>query len=102
MPAASTVKAFGAPRQMNSDSDQRELVAFLCSHVLDASHPVLLVAREHGDWMFLCGGMHYADDDCHVAGRNHLLDGDATLHQVLDLNNGWEAERKFGSGPVCR
>ena len=42
--------------------------------------------------MFLCGGMHYTDDDYHVAGRNHLLEGDATLHQILDLDNGWEAE----------
>ncbi len=52
--------------------------------------------------MFLCGGMHYTDDDYHVAGRNHLLEGDATLHQILDLDNGWEAEREFVGGPWTR
>jgi len=52
--------------------------------------------------MFLCGGMHCADDDYHVAGRDHLLEGDATLHQILDSDNGWEAEREFVGGPWPR
>ena len=87
---------------MSSDSDHREIATFICSHVFDATHPVLLVAREQGDWMFLCGGMHYADNEYHVAGRNHLLEGDATLDQILDLDNGWEAEREFVGGPWTR
>jgi hypothetical protein len=52
--------------------------------------------------MFLCGGIHGGDDDYHVAGRSHLLDGDATLCEVMDLDNGWEAERKFVGGPWVR
>jgi hypothetical protein len=87
---------------MNSDPDQREIATFICSHVFTSTHPVLLVAREQGDWMFLCGEMHYGDDDYHVAGRNHLLERDPTLHQVLDLDNGWEAERGFVGGPWTR
>jgi hypothetical protein len=81
---------------------QRELATFICSHIFDATHPVLLVAREQRDWMFLCGGMHYSDDDYHVAGRNHLLEADVTLYQVLDLDNGWEAEREFVGAPWIR
>jgi hypothetical protein len=87
---------------MSSDSNQREIAAFICVHVFDATHPVLLVAREQGDWMFLCGGIHRGDDDYHVAGRNHLLDVDATLCEVMNLDNGWEAERKFVGGPWVR
>jgi hypothetical protein len=87
---------------MSSDSIQRETAAFICIHVFAATHPVLLVAREQGDWMFLCGGIHRGDDDYRVAGRNHLLDADATLCDVMNLENGWEAERKFVGGPWAR
>ncbi len=82
--------------------NQRELATFICTHIFEATHPVLLVAREQGDWMFLCGGMHYSDGDYHIAGRNHLLEADATLYQVLDLDHGWEAEREFVGGPWTR
>jgi hypothetical protein len=75
-------------RTMSSRASQREIAAFICLHVLDATHPVLLVAKEHGDWVFLCDGMHGGDNECHLAGRNHLLDRDVTLGEVMNLVNG--------------
>jgi hypothetical protein len=46
---------------------KREIAAFVCSHIFKNTHPLLLVARENGDWMFLCGQVH---DD-----RHHHQDG---------------------------
>src|SRR5882724_8027416 len=101
-PLKRSEKPRGVPNPMNSDSEPREIATFICSHIFKTTHPVLLVAREQGDWMFLCGGVHYADEDYQVAGRNHLLDRDATLYQILDLDDGWEAEREFIGGPWFR
>ncbi len=82
--------------------NQRELATFICSHIFRATHPVLLVAREQGDWMFLCGGTNHGDDDYHVVGRNHLLEADVSLYEVLNLDNDCEAERDFVGGPWTR
>jgi hypothetical protein len=87
---------------MRENHQAAELAAFICVHVFDATRPVLLVAREHGDWMFLCGQNHTSDDDYRMAGTNHLLDRDETLNQVLDLGDGYEAERKVVGGPWVR
>ena len=70
-----------------------EIAAFTCSHVFSAQRDVLLVAREAGDWMFLCGDEHGADEDYHVVGMNHLLSRDVSLREILDLPEGFEAER---------
>ena len=52
--------------------------------------------------MLLCGENHFGDDDFRVAGMNHLLDHDATLREILDLRDGYKAERKFVGGPWSR
>lgn len=71
----------------------RESAAFVCSHIFENSLPVLLVARENGDWMYLCGGLHGDDEKCHVIGREHLIERDPTLSATLDLPDQSEAER---------
>lgn len=70
-----------------------EKCAFVCSHIFNASHPVLLVARENGDWMYLCGESHAADEEYHVVGAEHLLHRDETLQEVSNLPDNHEAER---------
>lgn len=70
----------------------REVAAFVCSHVFENTRPVLLVAREHGDWMFLCGQGHPTDERYRVVGREHLLEGDPRLSETLDLPDNAEAE----------
>jgi hypothetical protein len=71
------------------------IAAFVCSHVFDNSKPILLVSHENnGDWQFLCGGEHPEDDLPHLVGRNHLVERDETLRQILDLERGWCAERQ--------
>jgi hypothetical protein len=72
---------------------KQELAAFVCSHIFHNTHPVLLVAREHGDWMYLCGASHAEDEDYHVVGMTHLLERDSTLRETLDLSDNSEAER---------
>jgi hypothetical protein len=71
----------------------RETAAFVCSHIFNDSRPVLLVAREHGDWMYLCGKPHGDNEKYEVVGREHLLERDSTLMDTLDLDDQMEAER---------
>jgi hypothetical protein len=85
------------PRAMAMSSD-RELAAFVCSHIFDNTRPVLLVARENRDWMFLCGAEHPADEEYHVVGIDHLFTRDPTLTELTDLENDWEAERTSTGG----
>lgn len=71
-----------------------ETLAYVCSHVFGRTRPVLLVARDDGDWQFLCGGTHEPDEVPRVVGMNHLTDDDPSILQVVDLPVNWEAERK--------
>ena len=69
--------------------------SYVCIHVFEDTRPVLLVARNGGNWSFLCG---YGHDDLVAEGRvvgiGHILDRDPTLLSLLDLPPEWEAERK--------
>jgi hypothetical protein len=84
-----------------TDSD-KEQPAFICSHVLNHTSPVLLVLHEGGDWQLLCGGVHDPDEVPAVAGINHLLERDPTLHEVTDLPDEHEAERSAVGMPWRR
>lgn len=77
---------------------KKELPAYICSHVFENTRPVMLVCKEDGDWQFLCGGEHDEDEIPRVVGINHLLDRDKTLYEVMDLEDGWEAEREEVGG----
>ncbi len=79
-----------------------ELASFTCSHVFSAQRDVLLVIREEGDWMFMCGEEHESDEEYHLVGLNHLLDRDGSLREVLDLSEGFEAERSSKAGAWIR
>lgn len=70
-----------------------EIACFVCSHVFADVKPVLLVAREGGEWMFMCGDAHASDENYHLVGMRHLLDRDGTLRELLDLGDGMQAER---------
>jgi len=77
--------------------------AYVCRHLFEQSHPVLLVSRADGDWCFLCGGFH-ADDasEYRVVGIGHVIDSDNTLLELYDLPADWEAERKSAASPWLR
>jgi hypothetical protein len=85
-----------------SDDAPVEWGVFICNHIFDARHPCLLVVVSEGDWQFLCGGTDHAAADCHVVGANHILERDPTLREVLDLTEGWEAERSSVGAPWIR
>lgn len=73
------------------------LAAFICSHVFENTRPILFVSRSDGDWQFLCGETH-PDEVPDVVCIGHLLQRDATLRDILDLHEDWEAEREFVGG----
>ncbi|WP_437516468.1 hypothetical protein [Sorangium sp. So ce1099] len=79
-----------------------EVATFVCSHVFDGSRPVLLVAREQGDWMYLCGEPHDSNEEYHVIGREHLIQRDPTLTDTLNLSDQTEAERESVGGQWIR
>ena len=69
--------------------------AYVCRHVFDGSHPILLVSRADGDWCFLCGGYHENDaSDYRVVGIGHVVESGRTLQKLHDLQVEWEAERQ--------
>lgn len=70
-----------------------EVHCYVCSHVFEDIRPVLLVAREDGDWMFLCGSPHAENEEYHLVGVGHLFDRDRSLEQLRDLPENHEAER---------
>jgi hypothetical protein len=61
--------------------------------VFNNTRPVLLIARENGDWMYLCGKPHASTEKYEVVGREHLLQRDPTLAETSDLADQMEAER---------
>ncbi len=70
-----------------------ERAVFICPHVFEATRPVLLVAVEDGDLMMLCGAAHPEDSRPHVVGLKHLIERDPSLREVVDLDEGQQAER---------
>jgi hypothetical protein len=43
--------------------------------------------------MYLCGQLHGDDEECHVIGREHLIERDPALSATPDLTDQSEAER---------
>mgnify|MGYP001502789084 CR=1 FL=1 len=76
---------------------------FACECVLDGSRGVLLVSHEdNGDWQFLCGQAHEVGAIPRFVGVNHLLEHDPSLAGLMDLPEGWEAERGAAGRPWLR
>lgn len=77
--------------------------AYVCRHVFEQSHPVLLVSRADGDWCFLCGGFHLDNaSEYRVVGIGHVIESDKMLLELHDLPAEWEAERKSAGSPWLR
>jgi hypothetical protein len=70
-----------------------EFRCLVCQHVFDDTSPVLLVAREDGEWICVCGGLHSDVERFYAVGINHLVDRDPTLRSLPHLDEGYEAER---------
>jgi hypothetical protein len=73
--------------------DPKQLVV-VCPHVFKNTKSIKLVVRQEGDWQFLCGGPHNEGEGPHIVGVGHLLNRDESLAQLMDLPEGWEAERR--------
>jgi hypothetical protein len=79
-------------------------MSFVCSLVLRATRPVLLLVRTPDGFEFLCGDEHdwNVPESMIVAGIGHVLDHDVSLMQLMNLEAGEEAERAFVGGEWTR
>ncbi|WP_019865449.1 hypothetical protein [Methylovulum miyakonense] len=68
------------------------LGVFICPHIFENTRPILLVIHDEGDWQCLCGQYDH-DGKGHLVGIGHLIQRDASLDELFDLQDGWEAER---------
>jgi hypothetical protein len=79
------------------------LGVIICSHVLEATRPILLIAHDAEGWNFACGGNdHHGADDFHVVGVGHLTARDPSINLCADLPAGFVAERSAAAIPWAR
>jgi hypothetical protein len=79
------------------------LKSYVCIHVFNRIRPILLIVREKGDWMFLCGDTdHGGQNDYRVVGVGHVAELDASVNECADLPDDFEAERKSVGAPWIR
>lgn len=90
-------------RVLNAKRPPDNRKAYVCIHVFENTRPVKLVSRMGGDWAFLCGDVHpqNADNFC-VVGIGHEYDKDASLLELIDLPEEWDAERAEVGDPWIR
>jgi hypothetical protein len=83
---------------MGDRHDEHRREAYACVHVFSRERPVLLVNREGGDWIFVCGA---AQEDSgyryRVVGIGHVLEHDA----IPLLLNDFSPEREAKRNPVA-
>jgi len=73
--------------------DGKNRAAFTTKPVLQDGLPILLVSHDkEGDWQFLCGTTNRAEDG-QVVCLGDLLQRDATIGELADLPEGWQASR---------
>tara|TARA_R110001592_G_scaffold299603_1_gene570655 strand:- start:415 stop:681 length:267 start_codon:yes stop_codon:yes gene_type:complete len=73
--------------------NKKEIPVYICSHIFEDSRPVLLVYKEDDDLQFLCGEEHDSNEIPRVVGINHIIERDESLIEIINIENGWEAER---------
>lgn len=79
------------------------LGVIICSHILEASRPILLVAHDADGWNFACGKRDHAGaKDFHVVGVGHLTSRDPSVSECADLPVGFVAERPSVGLPWTR
>ena len=80
------------------------LKTYVCTHVFDATRPILLVVHDHdGSWSFMCGAPHEDSSASYrVVGVGHLISRDPSLNRCADLPVGSEAERSALEQPWIR
>ena len=83
-----------------ADGSFHRVPAFICEHVFEHSRPALLVVRLGWGWQLLCGDSHQGGP--RLVGLSHLVSMDPTLTEILDLPEGFEAEREAPGKPWTR
>jgi hypothetical protein len=83
---------------MSGEKYKYHEIVYICEHVFRDERPVLHVCKTDGDWQFLCGGDHSTGLPV-LVGMGHLIERDRTLLDILDLQEGWQAERNTATEP---
>ncbi len=74
--------------------DSPNTACFTCRHVLNNGKPILYISHdEDGYWQFLCGGQHIVSD-ARIVSLAEILEIDATITDLAQLDYGEYAEAK--------
>lgn len=80
----------------------RNRAVFTTRHVLDGTHPVLLVSHEmEGDWQFLCGTTNRTEDG-RIVCLATMVEQHPAVADLADLPLGWQASRNSVDQPWQR
>ena len=80
----------------------RNRVAFTSRQVIEDGRPILRVVHDQdGDWQFLCG-QENLDQDGRLIRLSTALRLDATLNELADLPDGWQATRESTAAAWAR
>ena len=73
--------------------DKPNTAVFTCVHVLNRERPILHVTHdEDGDWQFLCGAAHDADE-ARVVALDEAYELDPSVGKLANLDYGCSADR---------
>jgi hypothetical protein len=76
--------------------------AITTKHVLDGTHPIVLVSHdEEGDWQFLCGTTNRAEDG-RIVCLATVVEQHPAVVELADLPVGWQAVRDGPDQPWRR
>lgn len=81
-------------RQRKLTDDSYHIAVFVCSHIFDNTRPILYISKDDGEYQFLCGDIHEENELPRVVGLGEIVESDESVLDVMDLNDGQDAERK--------
>ncbi|MEQ9264014.1 MAG: hypothetical protein RLN81_02250 [Balneolaceae bacterium] len=71
---------------------------FICEHIFNKEDIIKYVVKEDNEFQFLCGKDHEIDELPRVVGLGHIIDYDESIKDILDIEDGYEAERNDENG----
>ena len=80
---------------LDNNKDPDHIAVFVCTHVFEHTKPVLYVCRDGHELQFLCGELHKSDELPLVVGLRHIITNDDSISNIVNLEDGFEAERDF-------
>ena len=74
--------------------ESKHQAVFTCVHITEEGKPILHVKHDDdGDWQFLCGGSHLAED-ARIIALQEMINIDPSVNKVSNLRCGQTAVRE--------